>query len=96
MLDNTPNQPTTFRTKDCVIISRLCVYSDVYILAKGTISTAAQAGDNQNKNCSPFSDCINKIYNTQINNAKQIDVILSMYNSIEYSDKYSKKSRSLW
>ena len=48
MLDNTPNQPTKFRTKDWVKISHLCVYSDVYILVKGTISTAAQAGDNQN------------------------------------------------
>ena len=48
MLDNTPNQPTKFRTKDWVKISHLCVYSDLYILVKGTISTAAQAGDNQN------------------------------------------------
>ena len=48
MLDNTPNQPTKFRTKDWVKISGLCVYSDVYILFKGTILIAAQAGDNQN------------------------------------------------
>ena len=36
--------------------SSLCDYSDAHILVKGTISVAAQAGDN--KNCDPFTDCI--------------------------------------
>ena len=84
--------------------SSLCDYNDAYILAKGTISIAAQAGDNPNntnkkivfKNCAPFTDCISKINNTQIDNAKHIDVIVPMYNVIEYSDNYSKTLRSLW
>ena len=42
------------------------------------------------KDCAPFNDCISEINNTQIDHAKQIDVIMSMYNLIEYSNNYSK------
>ena len=84
--------------------SSLCDSSDAYVLVKGTISIAAQAGDNPNnankklvfKNCAPFTDCINEINNTQIDYAKHIDVMMPMYNLIEYSDNYSKTSGSLW
>ena len=73
-------------------------YSDAYILAKGTISITAQAGDNPNtdnknevfRNCAPFTDCISEINNTQVDNTKHIDVIMPMYKLIEYSDNYSK------
>ena len=64
---------------------------------KGTISILPQEGDNPNnndnevvfKNYAPFTTCISEIHNnTQINNAKDIDVIMPMYNLIEYSDNY--------
>ena len=42
------------------------------------------------KNCALFTDCISEINNTQIDNAKNIDLIMPMYNLIEYSDNYSK------
>ena len=45
------------------------------------------------KNCAPFTDCVSEIKNTQINNAKDIDVV--MYNLIEYGDNYSKISGGL-
>ena len=48
------------------------------------------------KNCAPFTDSISKINNTQIDNAKHIDVIMSMYNLIEYSDNCSETSGSFW
>ena len=84
--------------------SSLCDYGDAYILVKGTISIAAQAGDNPNngnkevvfKNCAASNDCISEIKNAQIDNAKYIDVIMPIYNLIEYSDNYSKTSGSLW
>ena len=38
------------------------------------------------KNCLPFTICITEIYNTEINNIKYIDVIMPMYNLIEYND----------
>ena len=80
----------------------LCDYSDAYILVKGNISvnnTAAAAADPNNrnkkvifKNCAPFTNCISKINNTQIDNAEYIDIVMPMYNLIEYSDNYSKTS----
>ena len=48
------------------------------------------------KNCAPFTNCISKINNSKVDNAKDIDIVMSMYNLIEYNDNYSKTSRSLW
>ena len=48
------------------------------------------------KNCAPFTNCISKINNEQIDNAEYIDIVMPMYNLIEYSDNYSKTSGSLW
>ena len=86
--------------------SSLCDYSDAYTLAKGNISvnnTAAAdaAANNTNekvifKSCAPFANCISKINNEQIDNAEYIDIVMPMYNLIEYSDNYSKTSGSLW
>ena len=84
--------------------SSLCDYSDAYMLVMGTITVAAQAGNNPNngdkevvfKNFAPFTDCISEINNTQTDNAKDIDIVIPMYNLIEYSDNYWKTSTSLW
>ena len=86
--------------------SSLCDYSDAHILVKGNITvnnTPAQGAATNNtnnkvimKNCAPFSNCISKINNTQVDNAKDIDIVMAMYNLIEYSDNYSKTSGSLW
>ena len=84
----------------------LCDYSDAYILVKGTISVnntaaASAAVNNTNKkvifkNCAPFTNCISEINITQIDNAKDIDIVMPMYNLIEYSDNYVKTTGSLW
>ena len=85
--------------------SSLCDYSDAYILVKGTISVnntaAAGAANNTNKkvifkNCTPFTNYISEINNTQIDNAKDIDIVMPMYNLTEYSDNYAKTTGSLW
>ena len=81
--------------------SSLCDYSDAYILVKGNISVnnTAAAGAAKKiifKNCAPFTNCISKINNNQIDNAEYIDIVMPMYNLIEYSDNYSKTSGSLW
>ena len=83
--------------------SSFCNYIEPYMLPKGTISIAAQAGDNPNngdegvvlKNCAPFTDCIIEINNTQIDKAKDTDVVMSMYNLIEYRHNYLKPIGSL-
>ena len=86
--------------------SSLCDYSDAYILFKGTITVnntaAADADANNNnkkvifKNCALFTNCISEINNKQVDNSKDIDIVMPMYNLIEYSDNYSKISESLW
>ena len=47
------------------------------------------------KNCAPFTDCISEINNTQIDNAKDIDLVMLMYNLMEYGNNCSKTSGSL-
>ena len=99
-----PNKQIRFKT--AMLRSSLCDYSDAYILVKGniTVNNTAGAGaavNNTNKkvifkNCAPFTNCISKINNTQIDNAEYIDIVMPMYNLIEYSDNYSKTSGSLW
>ena len=99
-----PNKQIKFKTS--MLRSSLCDYSDAYILVKGniTVNNTADAGaaaNNTNKkvifkNCAPFTNCISKINNTQIDNAEYIDIVMPMYNLIEYSDNYSKTSGSLW
>ena len=88
--------------------SSLCDYSDAYILVKGTITIAGEGADAAArhaderdkgvafKNCAPFTNCISEINNTQVDNAKDIDIVMPMYNLIEYSDNYAKTSGSLW
>ena len=48
------------------------------------------------KNYSPFTDCISEINNTQIVNAKDIDVVMNMHNLIEFSENYSQTSERFW
>ena len=48
------------------------------------------------KNCAPFINSIREINNTKIDNAKDLIVLMPMYNLIEYSNNYSKTSGSLW
>ena len=99
-----PNKQIKFKTT--MLRSSLCDFSDPYILVKGNITvnnTAAEEANANNtnkkvifKNCVPFTNCISKINNTQIDNAEYIDIIMPMYNLIEYSNNYSKTSASLW
>ena len=98
------NVNSQIKFKTTMLKSSLCDYSDAYILVKGTINvnnTAAQGAAANNKkvifkNCAPFTNCISEINNTQIDNAKDIDIVMPMYNLIEYSDKYAKTTVSLW
>ena len=94
--------------KTTMLRSNLCDYADAYILVKGTITItgagnddAAKRLDERNKgvifkNCAPFTKCISRINNTDIDNAQDIDIVMPMYNLTEYSDNYSKTSGSLW
>ena len=171
LLDNTPDQPSKFRTKNWVEIngeskesygtgsdirfkttmlrSNLCDYADAYVLVKGKITItgagnddAAKQLDERNKgvifkNCAASTKCTSRINGTEIDDAQDIDdaakqldernkvvifkncavstkctsringgteiddaqdidIVMPMYNLIEYSDNYSKTSESLW
>ena len=48
------------------------------------------------KNCAPFTVCKTNINNVEIDYCQDIDIIMPMYNLIEYSDNYAKTSGSLW
>ena len=101
------NVNSQIKFKAAMLKSSLCDYSDAYILVKGTITiikrgadVAARHADERDKgvsfkNCAPFNNCISEINNTQIDNAKDIDIAMPMYNLIEYSDNYAKLSGSL-
>ena len=100
------NVNSQIKFKATMLKSSLCDYSDAYIIVKRTITvnnTAAEgaAANNINKkvmfkNCAPFTNCISEINNTQVDYAKDIDIVMRMYNLIEYSDNYAKTSGSLW
>ena len=104
----TYNTNSQIKFKIMMLKTSLYDYSDAYILVSGTITiTGAEVDDaikwldERNKgmifkNCSPFTDYVSEINNIQINNAKYLDVLMPMYNIIEYSDNYSKTSGSLW
>ena len=104
----TYNVNSQIKFKTTVLKSSLCDYSDAYILVKGTITingagadAAARQADERDKgvafkNCAPFTNCISEINNTQIDNAKDIYIVIPMYNLIEYSDNYAKTTGSLW
>ena len=82
--------------------SDLCNYSDAYVWVKGTI-TVTNRNNNVNfdrrltlKNNAPFISCISKINNELAENAEDLDIVMPMYNLLEYSKNYEKTSGSLF
>ena len=76
--------------------SDLCDYSDAYVRVKGKI-TVTNPNDNTNfnkkltlKNNAPFILCISKINGELVENAEDLDIIMPMYNLLEYSKHYEK------
>ena len=99
----TYNANSQIKFKTSILRSILSDYSDAYILSKGSITIGTQAGDNPNngdkevvlKNCVPLTDSICGINNIQIHNATYTDVIMTVYDLIDYSHDYSNTSGSL-
>ena len=85
-----------FDTK--VIKSNLCDYSDTYILVAGNVTVT---GGNANtkvafKNCAPFRKCVTQINFEHVETAENVDIIMPVYNLVEYSDNYADSSGSLY
>ena len=108
-LSNTYNENKSIRFKTPMLRSNFCDYSDAYILVKGTITVTAPGAnsgannirDKKNtplilKNNAPFVSCITRINGKLIEDADDLDIVMSMYNLLEYSKNYRKTIGSLY
>ena len=89
------------RIKASMLRSDLCDFNNAYIVAKGTINVTEPNNAKRNKavtfkNNAPFISCISKINGAKIDNAEDLDVVMPMYNLLEYSKNYRKTTGSLW
>ena len=76
-------------------------FSDAYIVVKGDITVTEPDNAKRNKsvafkNSAPFINCMSKINSAQIDNAKDLGVVMPMYNLLQYSKNYRKITCSLW
>ena len=82
--------------------SDLCDYSDAYIVVEGTITVESSNINNREdkkltfENHSPFRSWISKINNTFVDSVEDLDIVLLIFNILEYSNNYSMTSGSLW
>ena len=89
------------RIKTSMLRSDLCDFGDVYIVVKGDNTfEGVNNANKQNKNLpfknnALFINCILKINSVKIDNAKALDVVMPMYNLLEYSKNYRKTAGSL-
>ena len=76
----------------------MCDYAEAYILVDGTIRAAAADGNTRLalKNCAPFTKCNLEINDEHVNTAENLDIVMPMYNLIEYSDNYQDSSATLY
>ena len=102
-LFNTYDENKSIRFKTPMLRSNLCDYSDAYILINGTITVTAPGANNgvnnirdkKNrslilKNNAPFVSCITRINGELIEDADDLDIVMPMYNLLEYSKNYRK------
>ena len=90
------NENKSIRFKTPMLRSNLCDYADAYILVNGTILVhVLNPRDRQNrplilKNNAPFVSCITRINGELIEDADDVDIVMPMYNLLEYSKNYRK------
>ena len=89
------------RFKTLILRLDLCDYSDAYTVVKGGITVEGTGDANKRnkkltfKNNAPFRSCISKINNTFIDNEEDLDIVMVMYNLLDYSNNYSMTSGNL-
>ena len=101
--EETYNTNKQIRFKTSMLRSDLCDFSDAYIVVKGIVTVSADERDRDEmnrqvilKNNAPFISCISKINGILAENAEHLDIVMPIYNLLEYSKNYSKTSASLW
>ena len=96
------NNPDTIKYDTRVLKPNLCDYADAYILVDGTIraevATAANAAATRLalKNCAAFTKCNLEINDEHADTAENLDIVMPMYNLIEYSDNYQDSSATFY
>ena len=106
---NTYNENKSIKFKTPMLRSNLCDYSDAYIIVKGTITVTAPGDNNDTnnirdkrngplilKNNAPFVSFITRINGELIEGANDLDIVIPMYNILEYSKNYRKTIGSLY
>ena len=94
------NTNKEIRMKASMLRSDLCDYSNADIILKGDIIVTNPNNSKRNeavafKNNAPFINCISKINGIKIDNAEDLDVVMPMYNLLQYSKNYKKTTGSL-
>ena len=92
------NKKITIKTP--MLRSNLCDFTDAYIVVKGDITVTNPNNAKRNeavafKNNAPFINCISKTNGIKIDNTQDLDVVMPMYNLLEYSKNYKKTTGSL-
>ena len=93
--------PDTIKYDTRVLKLNLCDYAKAYILVDGTIWLRLAGNANNNtklalKNCAPFTKCNLEINDEHVDTAENLDIVMPMYNLIEYSDNYQDSSATLY
>ena len=102
------NNPDTIKYDTRILKPNLCDYADAYILVDGTIRAipGAPVGDPPAvpalnltrlvlKNCASSTKCNLEINDEHVDTAENLDIVMPMYNLIEYSDNYQDSSATL-
>ena len=80
-----------------ILKSNICDYNDANILVKGNFTvTAAPATQVWFRNCASFTISITRIDRTTIDDAEGLNLVMPMYNLIDYNSVYSETIGSLW
>ena len=96
--DTGANNPDTIKYDTRVLKPNLCDYAEAYILGDGTIR-ATNAVNNTRlalKHCAPFTKSNLEINDEHVDTAENLDIVMPMYNLLEYSDNYQDSSATLY
>ena len=96
--DTGANNPDAIKYDTRVLKPNLCDYAEAYILVDVTIraTNALNATRLALKNCAPFTKCHLEIIDEHVDTAENLDIVMPMYNLIEYSDNYQDLSATLY
>ena len=96
--DTGADNPDTIKCNTRVLKPNSCDYAEAYILVDGTIraTNAVNATRLALKNCATFTKCNLEFNDEHVHTAENLDIVMPMYNLIEYSDNYQNSSATLY